>query len=214
MNGFVFPGAIDVSGVIHVGACRGEELQEHISLGAKKIVWVEANPYLYKELCENVKNSEIENLVFSVACSNVDDEKVKFNLIYDNENKGCSSLFDLMPGNMLSNMSQETIEVDTITIDTLLRRNNLNFADFQLLDLDVQGAELLVLNGAKELLKHIKYICVELTFTSPDYLNNPFAEEVIDYLTNEGFKHICNNFYPGVRAWGGGYFIKKEKRDK
>jgi FkbM family methyltransferase len=196
---------LPAKGIIHIGACTGEELQEHEDRGAEKIIWVEANPYIYPELLENLKNSKIENYPFLVACTDKDDEMVDFNILYDPGNKGCSSL--LYPKNHIFQMYQETISAQTITIDSLIKRNNFKYEDFQLLDIDVQGAELLVLRGAEELLKHVDYISLEVTFHSPYYYDNPFFEEILEFLNSKGFKNVENKFYES--SWADGLFVRE-----
>ena len=41
---------VPLHGVIHVGAHRGEEVHQYAELGAKKIIWVEPNPDVFKEM--------------------------------------------------------------------------------------------------------------------------------------------------------------------
>ena len=41
---------VPLNGVIHVGAHRGEEVSYYEGLGAKKIIWVEPNPDVFKEM--------------------------------------------------------------------------------------------------------------------------------------------------------------------
>ena len=41
---------ITLTGVIHVGAHRGEEVNEYEDLGAKQVIWVEANPDVFEEM--------------------------------------------------------------------------------------------------------------------------------------------------------------------
>ena len=41
---------VPLRGVIHVGAHRGEEVHQYEELGAKKIIWVEPNPDVFKEM--------------------------------------------------------------------------------------------------------------------------------------------------------------------
>jgi FkbM family methyltransferase len=193
------------TGIVHIGACTGEELSEHEDRGAKKIIWVEANPYLYPELLENLKKSNVENYPFCVACTDVDDEIVDFNILYDPGNKGCSSL--LYPKNSIIHMYQKTVSVKTLTIDSLIKRNNFEYKDFQLLDIDVQGAELFVLKGAEQLMKHVNYISLEVTFLSTYYENNPLFEEIVEFLNFKNFKHVENKMYES--SWGDALFVRK-----
>ena len=48
-----------------------------------------------------------------------------------------------------------TIEVDADRLDSLLERSGIDSADFQLLNVDVQGAELHVLRGAERTLASV-----------------------------------------------------------
>lgn len=201
-------------GVVHVGAHRGEEFNDHVAMGAKQIVWVEANPDLFDELVSNLtlvsEGSSVENHIFNIACSNVDDENMEFHVIYGPDagygvgNKGCSSL--LRPSGNMENWKRGTITVNTVTLDSLFERNNLNFEDFDMLELDVQGAELMVLEGASKLLDHIKYIYTEVTFFSPDYENNPLFDDVSNFLADRGFSHVATKFYDGVSHWADALF--------
>ena len=40
----------NIQNVVHIGADRGGELPQYRYLGAKKVVWIEANPEVYDEL--------------------------------------------------------------------------------------------------------------------------------------------------------------------
>lgn len=201
-----------ISGVIHVGAHRGEELGEHVAAGAKKIVWIEANPDVYQELLVNLKGSDIENNTFCVACSDVDDKTIEFNVVYGPDagymtgNKGCSSM--LKPTGRFIPWHQNTIMVDTITLDTLLARNNLDPADFQLLEIDVQGAELLVLAGARNLLKIVKYVYLEVTYSDPDYIGNATFDDIRNFLKGYGFTFKRVDLQ--APNWGDALFVKEQ----
>ena len=40
----------DVTCIIHVGAHRGEEVEQYADMGAKTVIWVEPNPDVFKEM--------------------------------------------------------------------------------------------------------------------------------------------------------------------
>ena len=151
---------VPLRGVIHVGAHRGEEVHQYEELGAKKIIWVEPNPDVFKEMEILLNDAEAatESAAFEYAASNVDHETVDFNLYYGPDaghltgNKGCSSL--LKAKGRFEEWFQETIKVETITIDTLVEENDFEYADYDLLNLDVQGAEMLALEGATKTLNN------------------------------------------------------------
>lgn len=69
---------------------------------------------------------------------------------------------------------------------------NINLIKHILLKIDVQGYELEVLKGSKNLLKKIKYIIVE-TSQNKLYSNQPVKEDVIEFLNQNNFvKHREN----------------------
>jgi FkbM family methyltransferase len=211
--------SVPVSGVVHVGAHRGEELENYIVDGVQRAVWIEPNPEVYDEMMTHFAaygwdlENRIKNHTFMLAASDVDDQEVDFYLVYGPDagfmegNKGCSSM--LKPIGRFESWFQKKITATTVTLDTLMERNNLDPSDYQCLMIDTQGAELLVLRGAENLLKHITLIVAEVTFHTPDYEDNPTFEEVRDFLDAHGFSHVTTGFW-GDDHQGDGVFIRKE----
>lgn len=74
-----------------------------------------------------------------------------------------------------------------------------HFALPDLIKFDIQGAELQVIKGSQEIVKHAKLVIVELQHQ--DYiLGAPMADEVIDYMTSIGFENLgefCRNGVDG-----------------
>ena len=203
---------ISLNGVIHVGAHRGEEIFYYEKLGAKKIIWVEPNPDVFKEMEVFLTDASacVESTAFEYAVSNVDHEEVNFHLYYGPDagwlvgNKGCSSL--LKAKGRFESWHKKTIKVETITIDTLMEENGYTVSDFQLLNLDVQGAELLALEGASKVLDNIKYISTEATWNNPDYIGNVMYDELKSFLESKGYieEEIINH----GPDWGDALFVK------
>ena len=182
---------ITFSGVIHVGACRAEELKDHVEFGAKKIIWIEANPDVYGEMQINLIGSDVENYSFCVACTDSDDKEIQFNLIYGPDanfmvgNKGCSSALE--PVGRFESWFKEKIIV--FYFHSL----------YQYL--------LEVLMGAKEVLKNIKYIYSEVTFFDPDYKDSPLFDDINNFLENNGFEHLKTIMQ--APNWGDALFVRK-----
>ena len=203
---------ISLNGVIHVGAHRGEEIFYYEKLGAKKVIWVEPNPDVFKEMEVFLTDASVcvESTAFEYAASNVDHEEVNFHLYYGPDagwlvgNKGCSSL--LKAKGRFESWHKKTIIVETITIDTLIEENGYTISDFQLLNLDVQGAELLVLEGATKTLDNIKYISTEATWNNPDYVGNVMYDKLKLFLESKGYieEEVINH----GPDWGDALFVK------
>jgi hypothetical protein len=73
----------------------------------------------------------------------------------------------------------------TITIKTLFEREELEFSNYDLLNIDTEGAELQVLEGIGEGIKTFKYIIIEVSD-----LGSNFETQVNDYILSKGFEFI------------------------
>ena len=204
---------IQLNGVIHVGAHRGEEINEYGDLGAKTVIWVEANPEVFDEMCIMLTNAEanIDSHAFQYAASTEDHGTAEFNRYYGPDaghlvgNKGCSSL--LKAEGRFEEWYKDTIEVETITIDTLLEEEGFNAEDFQLLNMDVQGAELMVLRGSEKVLDNVKWVTTEATWEDPDYIDNVMYDELKSFLESKGF--VETQIVPHAENWGDVLFVKE-----
>tara|TARA_B100000035_G_scaffold238053_1_gene206329 strand:- start:119 stop:778 length:660 start_codon:yes stop_codon:yes gene_type:complete len=204
---------IQLNGVIHVGAHRGEEINEYGDLGAKTVIWIEANPEVFDEMCIMLTNAEanIDSHAFQYAASTEDHGTAEFNRYYGPDaghlvgNKGCSSL--LKAEGRFEEWYKDTIEVETITIDTLLEEEGFNVEDFQLLNMDVQGAELMVLRGSEKVLDNVKWITTEATWEDPDYIDNVMYDELKSFLESKGF--VETQIIPHAENWGDVLFVKE-----
>tara|TARA_B100000700_G_scaffold78156_1_gene87719 strand:- start:1025 stop:1576 length:552 start_codon:yes stop_codon:yes gene_type:complete len=182
-------------------------------MDAKTVIWVEPNPDVFKEMKHFLTSvgAAIDSHAFEYAVSDVDHDNVDFHLYYGPDagfmrgNKGCSSL--LKAKGRFESWHQETIKVETITIDTLLTENDFKPSDFQLLNLDVQGAELLALKGASEVLNHVKYVATEATWKNPDYVDNVMYDELKSFLESKGF--IETEIVNHGPDWGDVLFVKE-----
>ena len=204
---------IQISGVIHVGACRGEEIYDYQSLGAKQVIWVEPNPEVFEEMRVNLTRSgaSVESIAFQYAASNVDHETVDFYRYYGPDagylvgNKGCSSL--LKTSGRFESWYKDTIQVETITLDTLIAENNYKHQDFQLLNMDVQGEEFMVLQGSNKLLESVQYITTEATWENPDYVDNVMYNDLKCFLESKGF--VETQIIPHDNHQGDALFVRK-----
>lgn len=205
-----------IKNILHVGADRGGELPQYKELNAKKVVWVEANPEVYEELLENLKImniDEIESLPFNQLISDKDDVEVDFYLYYGWDaghlvgNKGMSSMLKAKNSWWGSECYRGTLKLNSLTLDTFLERNNIGY-DFDLLNMDTQGAELMISKGGQKLLNNVKYINSEVTFYNTPYHDNPLFDELSEYFKQFGFVHIDTEL-SGDGNWGDALFEKK-----
>ncbi len=206
----------DIKKVVHVGADRGGELPQYKNMGVEEVVWVEANPEVYQELLENLELmdvSEVKSLPFNQLISDSDDIETDFNIYYGWDaghlvgNKGMSSLLKAKNSWWGSECYRGTVKLQSSTLDTFLEKNSLGY-DYDMLNMDTQGAELMVCKGAVKLLESVKYINSEVTLYNPQYEGNPLFNEIYDFLKPFGFIHIETEL-SGDGNWGDAVFEKK-----
>ena len=206
----------DIKKVVHVGADRGGELPQYRNMGVEEVVWVEANPEVYEELLENLELmdvSEVKSLPFNQLISDSDDIETDFNIYYGWDaghlvgNKGMSSLLKAKNSWWGSECYRGTVKLQSSTLDTFLEKNSLGY-DYDMLNMDTQGAELMVCKGAIKLLESVKYINSEVTLYNPQYEGNPLFNEIYDFLKPFGFIHIETEL-SGDGNWGDAVFEKK-----
>ncbi len=77
---------------------------------------------------------------------------------------------------------QDHIKVTTVTLDSCFE----NRPHPDVLWIDVEGAELLVLQGAKKTLENVKFIHIEVSFR-PMHVNKPLFWEIDAELKQSGF---------------------------
>ena len=206
----------DIKKVVHVGADRGGELPQYRNMGVEEVVWVEANPEVYQELLENLELmnvGEVKSLPFNQLISDSDDIETDFNIYYGWDaghlvgNKGMSSLLKAKNSWWGSECYKGTVKLQSSTLDTFLEKNSLGY-DYDMLNMDTQGAELMVCKGAVKLLESVKYINSEVTLYNPQYEGNPLFNEIYDFLKPFGFIHIETEL-SGDGNWGDAVFEKK-----
>lgn len=204
--------------VLHIGADRGGELPQYNRMAVDEVVWVEANPDVYKELLLNLKAmniKEVKSIPFNQLLSYEDDVETDFNIIYGHDaghmvgNKGMSSLLKPRHSWWGSECYRGTIKLNSLTVDTFLERNNLG-NDFDMVNIDTQGAELMILSGAMDFLSNpqLKYLNVEVTFSNPQYEQNPLFDQINALLIDYRFKHVHTEL-SGERTWGDALYVRE-----
>jgi hypothetical protein len=82
----------------------------------------------------------------------------------------------------------EEVEVECITLDLLLSKLNIDILDY--LKIDTEGAELLILNGAKESLENKKINCIQIEYGVPYEDTGYSIQDILDYLNQYEYIEI------------------------
>ena len=146
-----------------------------------KVLSIEPNPSVAKQLRVNVERSRLSNVIIEeVACS--DSPSMMTLYIPDQSKLGQASLSKANAGGI------ESVEVRSATLDQLILDHTLEKVTF--VKIDVEGAELMVLRGMTETLRRSKPIIVlEL---EPDLLADlgTTKDEVIAFLSSFSYSAV------------------------
>ncbi len=198
-------------GVIHVGGHAAEEAEDYSNNGVERAAWFEANPKLMDGLKTNAEKFLKENYYYSACLSDIDGEKITFNV---SNNGQSSSMLELGSHAQLYPHIHyvEKQEVVTKRMDKMIMDNfkELDIRKYDFVNLDVQGAELKVLKGFGELLATpwIKGIYTEVNFEHV-YKNCALVSEIDSYLGQFGFKRILTAA-PEIK-WGDSLYLRLPK---
>jgi len=192
---------LKIKGIIHVGAHTGEEYSIYRELGIKKIVWIEAIKELAYGLAEKL---EIDNN--SIVIWATISDKNGYYAFHITNNLASSSLLKL--GTHLKHHphihnSNSTI-VETYKLDSIIEVSSIKINNYNMLNLDIQGTELMALKGMGKNLKHIKYIYTEVN-TEEVYKGCCLMKEIDEYLTD--FKRVETKITK--YCWGDALYCRK-----
>ena len=170
-------------GIVHAGAHFGQEATLYGKYN-KEVLWIEGDPTSFEILQKNILQFPMQKAVLAIL-GDADGKMVNFN-ISSNEGQS-SSFFEFVNNKALSGITKsKTITGKMETLSSVVKKNNFSSANHLVLDL--QGAELLVLNGLGGNLLNYSTIYIEVS-TMVIYQGGAKYEEVKNFLAQF-------NFYP------------------
>lgn len=197
---------LEVTGVVHAGAHLGEEALAYSKFGIGKVMWIEADPRTFKKMRHNLKRFPNHIFVNAVVGSE-EGQKMVFHVANNGES---SSLLDL------GTHAKEHPDVwyidkffaTTTTLDQICYEHDYWEANF--LNLDLQGAELMALQGASQLLSnHIDYVYAEVN-TRQLYRGCPLIKDIDKFLANYGLFRRATKMTS--HHWGDAFYLRPEGR--
>lgn len=194
------------TGILHIGGHWAEEASDYYSNGVQRTIWVEANLECMMNLIANLAPYP-DHIVFNDCCTDTDGEEVTFNI---SNNQGQSSSILQLEHHKMAHPEVHYIAHQTLRtkrVDTLFRDNDLSIQDYQFINIDIQGAELLALKGMGELLNHVSYLYLEIN-TLPLYTGCALIQDIDEYVEQFGFKRVETSM-SGNHGWGDALYIKQ-----
>lgn len=192
-------------GVIHVGMHEAEEYPIYVDAGVRSIIFIEANPILAKQL-----HHDFHDDVFIINAAVSDKrEKVTFNVTNNGQSSSILNLKDhsqIYPGIVVS----DQYEVETRTMAEIFDSEKLSPAFmnyvFNVINLDIQGAELKAMKGMHEYWDTIEAVFTEVNYREM-YEGCALVGDIDEFLAEKGFTKV-EEVDTGA-GWGDALYIKK-----
>jgi FkbM family methyltransferase len=189
---------IPCESVLHIGAHYAEEAQEYFDYGMNRAIFIEGDSKSFLELQKNISGFKNFNAI-KTYISDISGDAT----FYQASNSGASSSL-LRPERHSKERPDikfsEGIQVQTQTLESL------NLGLFDLVVIDVQGAEMQVLRGGKKTILSATVIWIEVN-TGGMYSNDTSVNEILTALleTHSPLYLNLNENY-----WGDALFIRKD----
>ena len=174
----------DCKGIIHMGAHRGGEAAVYDWFN-KQTIWIEANPKIIDDLKDHT-SQYINQKVIQALLSDEDNKLENFNI---SSNDGASSsIFSFGSYKKIHEKIKMTnvMKLKTSTLDTIIKKEQINVDKYNFWVVDLQGAELLALKGANEMIKSCKFMYIEIS-KEDIYKNGANWYELNDFLKKKNF---------------------------
>ena len=195
---------MNISGVIHIGAHFGQEAKDYVDNGITEMVFFEPLSENLEVLEYNLSYvaNDANIMIYPVALGN---EEKEVEMYVSNRDRMCSSV--LKPKVVLEQYPDITFD-ERETVEMMrLDDTDLEFDNFNFLNIDVQGYELEVLKGGAKTLEGIDYIYTEIN-RAEVYENTPHVDELDTYLKPYGFIRVESDWTGDT--WGDGLYIKEK----
>ena len=197
---------LDIKGVLHLGASTGQERFEYDKYCKGNVLWVEAIPSIYDQLITNIEPFG-KQMCFNACLSNVDGNEIIFN-VSNNESQS-SSILELGVHALIHPEVHyvEQIAMQTKRIDTLFKDVDVSSINF--LNVDLQGAEHLAIEGMGDLIKNIDYALLEVNMKET-YKGCMLIDDLDYFMLQRGFERVETGEWV-AETWTDALYIRKYK---
>lgn len=192
---------MDIKGIIHIGAHRGQEIEEYVDNGIQDIIMFEPVSLNFNILEKRMADVNANISAYQVALGN--EEKNVTMYLSDNDLISSSVLrpkvhLQLHPGVGFPG----TEEVEMKRLDSFAEETQ----NFNFINMDVQGYELEVLKGGVETMKHIDYVYCEIN-RDELYEGNAFVEDLDEFLSGYNMERVETDW--AGTLWGDALYVGK-----
>lgn len=161
--------------IIHIGAHLAQDGHSYKKLGSHLVIWGEADSVSAAYIRDKFpRDTVIESIFWESDALMID--------FYEfDQNERNSAIAPVESTKLVRKVKKKTT-----TLDTELHGKFLPYPI--MLVLDVQGAELHVLAGAKKLLKQVTFVIIEIAVQDQGYVETPSCQQIHSILKGYGMK--------------------------
>jgi FkbM family methyltransferase len=196
---------LKITGVLHIGAHECEEMDFYKRLGLTEndVCWIDA-------LDEKVALAKSRGIphIYQAVVTERDDDTVTFNITNNGQS---SSIFEF--GTHAENYKwcvvTEKRTLKTSRIDTMAKKHSWPIERYNFWNLDIQGAELLALKSAGDILKTVDVIYTEVNIEEV-YKGCAQLDEIDNYLRDFGFERVATTMMR--ENWGDALYIRSPQK--
>jgi len=175
-----------------------------------KLVWPDANFYAFEAMDSTEFLYKEEGIPYNMGLlSNQDNKEITF--YENNEHPGGNSYYrentEFSPAAAVLFSDAHRVVKQSMTLDTVVKQRNFLLPD--LIKMDVQGAELDILKGATETIKHCRDLILEIAHVEYNK-GAPHKDEIIAYVESLGFK-LVTPVFASATASDGDYHFTRDK---
>lgn len=193
--------------IIHAGAHFAEERDHYRDRGFEPVYWIEALPDVAEVCASNLTDYE-DQYILTATLSDSKGAQIKFYMAGVEDSSSSLLKPHLIEASHPDVTISKEIEVVTTTLDELYRESK--FGDFQnyALVMDLQGAELKALHGAKSLLSRVSFIISEVS-TRELYRESVSFKDITRALDDLNFTLHASEMNLAT-GWGEALYINRQ----
>jgi FkbM family methyltransferase len=185
--------------VLQIGANRGQEAAAYWEAGVRRGTFIEAHPQTFERLQKTVSDYPGFRAV-NALLSDVSGQQTRFYVA----SNGAQSSSMLKPSRHVNEHPNVTF-TDAIMLATT-RLDELKLGEFDLVAIDVQGAEMQVIRGGLATIARSAALWIEVS-QGGLYTGDSKVEEVVSMLGLLNFGLV--DLHMNRHGWGDAFFLKR-----
>jgi len=187
------------TGALHIGAHECEEIPFYEKLHVPTVIWMDAmNDKVDQAIARGIPN------VYHAVVTDQDDQEVTFHVANNGQSSSVLEFGTHSVEHPWVTYVQE-IKQKTVTIDSFFARNRIDPSVYTFWNFDIQGAELMALQGATHAIQYAKALYLEVN-EKELYQGCALLPELDAFLQTKGFRRVLTRMTE--HGWGDALYLR------